>query len=911
MLAQKGITMLDERKTKSQLITELRDLRQRLLVTEQEQKKLLLSLTQQKRAEKIMHARLRLLKFAESHSLEEFTQATLDESEALTASTIGFYHLVEADQQTLLLQTWSTNTIQHMCKAEGKGQHYDVAEAGVWVECVHQRRPVIHNNYDALPNRKGMPPGHSPVTRELVVPIIRANKIVAIIGVGNKPSDYDDWDVEAVSLLGDLSWDITERKKAEEALHREKDISDTTIESLPGIFYLFDSQGKFLRWNKNFQLVSGYSFEEIASIHPLDFFAGDDVELIKQSINEVFIKGATAVEAEFISKDGQKAPYFFTGLMSTIDHKDCLIGMGIDITDRKRAEKALRQSYQRLDLLADTASQLLASVSPQQVDSICRKVMDFLDCDVFFNFLVADEPKGLLHFNAYAGIPEEEARRIEWLDYGVALCGCAAKDRCPIVTENILNTVDPQTELIKSYGIQACACHPLMVEGRLIGTLSFGTRTRTHFTGEELALMKAVADQVAIAMHRKLAEETLRRLNEELEHRVEERTEELQETVAQLEEEITDRQQAENSLAIERQRFFDVLEMLPAYIVLLTPDYHVAFANRYFVNQFGEDKGRRCFEYLFGRTEPCEICDTYTVLKTNAPHRWEWTGPNERTYDIYDFPFTDVDGSPLIMEMGIDITDRKQAEEEIKKLNEDLEERVRIRTAELEFANRELESFSYSVSHDLKAPIRAIRGFSRMLVGEHLAQLNEEGLRLLNVIVDNTQIMSNLIDDLLALSRTGRQQIKKRVLDLSVMVRQNFERLRGEEPERDLRLIVQDLPQAWGDPSLLNQVVMNVVGNSVKYTRPKKTAVIEVGGSTRDGEAVYFVKDNGVGFNERYGHKLFGVFQRLHRDKEYEGTGVGLAIVQRIIHRHGGRVWAEGKVGKGATFYFSLPKYRE
>jgi hypothetical protein len=189
--------MLDERKTKRQLITELRDLRQRLLITEQEQKKLQFSLTQQKRAEKIMHARLRLLKFAESHSLEEFTQATLDESEALTASTIGFYHLVEADQQTLLLQTWSTNTLQHMCKAEGKGQHYDITEAGVWVEGVYQRRPVIHNSYDGLPNRKGMPPGHAPVTRELVVPIIRANKIVAIIGVGNKPSDYDEWDVEA------------------------------------------------------------------------------------------------------------------------------------------------------------------------------------------------------------------------------------------------------------------------------------------------------------------------------------------------------------------------------------------------------------------------------------------------------------------------------------------------------------------------------------------------------------------------------------------------------------------------------------------------------------------------------------------------------------------------------------------
>jgi signal transduction histidine kinase len=215
--------MQDERKTKGELITEVRELRQRLITFEQEQQELKQSLIKRERAENIMQARLRLLKFAESHSLEEFTQATLDELEALTTSKIGFYHLVEADQRTLSLQTWSTNTLQHMCTAEGKGQHYDIAEAGVWVDCIHQRRSVIHNNYDALPHRKGMPLGHAPVVRELVVPIFRDSKIVAIIGMGNKPSDYDEWDVEMVSLLGDLSWDITERKRAEEELHRYRE----------------------------------------------------------------------------------------------------------------------------------------------------------------------------------------------------------------------------------------------------------------------------------------------------------------------------------------------------------------------------------------------------------------------------------------------------------------------------------------------------------------------------------------------------------------------------------------------------------------------------------------------------------------------------------------------------------------
>jgi PAS domain S-box-containing protein len=370
---------------------------------------------------------------------------------------------------------------------------------------------------------------------------------------------------------------------------------------------------------------------------------------------------------------------------------------------------------------------------------------------------------------------------------------------------------------------------------------------------------------------------------------------------------ITERKLAEKRLMAERRRFYNVLEMLPVSLVLLTPDYHVPFANRFFRERFGESHGRHCFEYLFGRTEPCEICETYTVLKTMTPHEREWTGPDGRNYYIFDFPFTDPDGSTLILEMGIDITDRKQAEEKIRKLNEELEQRVVQRTAQLEAANRELEAFSYSVSHDLKAPLRAIAGFSSILIEDHYDKLDDEGKHLLNVVQGNAQKMGELIDDLLALSRVGRKEIDLSEIDMDKLAKTVFDEIKATVPEREIQFDIKPLPSTNCDEGLLRQVFFNLLFNAIKFTKFKEKAIIEVGGYAEGAENVYYVKDNGVGFDMQYNDKLFRAFQRLHSDKEFEGTGIGLATVQRVINRHGGKTWAEGKVNEGATFYFTLP----
>lgn len=254
------------------------------------------------------------------------------------------------------------------------------------------------------------------------------------------------------------------------------------------------------------------------------------------------------------------------------------------------------------------------------------------------------------------------------------------------------------------------------------------------------------------------------------------------------------------------------------------------------------------------------------------------------------------------------LAERRQAEAEITRLNESLELRVVERTAQLEAANSELEAFSYSVSHDLRAPLRAVDGFSRILLEDHGAQLDADGRRVLDVIRANARQMAQLIDDLLSFSRFSRKPLAQAEVDLTALVGEVRAQLETTDTCAKCAWQIEPLPAACGDRALLTQVFVNLLANAIKYTRHAATPQITVGSFERNGEQVYYVRDNGAGFDMRYAGKLFGVFQRLHSAEEFEGTGVGLAIVKRIVERHGGRVWAEGRVGAGATIFFTLPR---
>jgi len=254
-----------------------------------------------------------------------------------------------------------------------------------------------------------------------------------------------------------------------------------------------------------------------------------------------------------------------------------------------------------------------------------------------------------------------------------------------------------------------------------------------------------------------------------------------------------------------------------------------------------------------------------------------------------------------------EITELKQAEQELRKYREHLEELVTQRTAQLEVANKELEAFSYSVSHDLRAPLRAICGFSNVFLEDYHNKLDDEEKRLLNIIRENAKNMGDLIDDLLVFSRLGRSFMKSSKTDMIQLAREVIKQHESFAPERKMEIIIGDLPPAFGDRAMIRQVFTNLISNAFKFTRTRDPAVIEIGSLVEGNFNIYFVRDNGVGFEMKYKGKLFGVFQRLHSSKEFEGTGVGLAIVKRIVDRHGGRVWAESEINNGSTFYFTMP----
>ena len=366
--------------------------------------------------------------------------------------------------------------------------------------------------------------------------------------------------------------------------------------------------------------------------------------------------------------------------------------------------------------------------------------------------------------------------------------------------------------------------------------------------------------------------------------------------------------------ALEKERGFvsAILDTAAALVVVLDTEGRIVRFNHACENAtgytFDEVKGKILWELFILPEEVDPVRGVFGKLKggkfpNEFENYWMTKDGSRRLIAWSNTALLDGHGSvKYVIGTGIDITERRRAEEAMNRLNNDL----RCQAIKLETINKELEAFSYTVSHDLRNPLLGIKGFCRLLLERHSTNLDEQGQKFLHTIHSSTKEMLKLVDDLLAFSVAGNLQMNSSNIDMNELARAVFDELKGLVSERTLHPLFGMLPPACGDQGMIRQVFLNLISNAIKFTRPRKVGVIEIGGQFNGNENIYYVRDNGIGLDMESYDKLFVAFQRLSNHEKFDGTGLGLAIVQRIIHRHGGKVWAEGTIGGGATFYFSL-----
>lgn len=661
------------------------------------------------------------------------------------------------------------------------------------------------------------------------------------------------------------------------------------------IIWLIDEDGNFIEVNDKACEVYGFTKEEFLSLNAIDIRKELNKENLKKLMNEIDQSDGLILEAIHSNKIGKEFPVEISTRTIIIEGKKYYQSIIRDITERKNFEKKII-NLNRVYAVLSNINQLIVRERDEEkiFEEACRIAVELGKFQLVWIGLVKNNSEEQIEIKNYSGdknfsysdflMEIEQALKNAYESDALTANTIKSKNFtiCNNIETDIRNIIDKDEAL--KLGLKSFASFPLIVFNKIYGVINIYSNEKDFFDEQEIKLLNELSKDISFAIEfiqteeeKNLILKNYRKTNNSLEAIINASPVAIMDLDTEGKVKSIYNNAAENIFGWKKE---EVIGKIPPFIPEdKTSEFHS------FLKQALSGKSLMNIEVKRKKKDDSDIY----VLLSSSP--------------LYDSNEVIVGIIAALNE----ITELKKVEDDLNKLNLELEQRVKERTYDLEIANNELESFSYSVSHDLRAPLRHIIGFINLLNKRNLNQLDEKGKYYLNVISDSAKKMENLIEDLLNFSRMGRIEMMTSDVDLQNLINDIKNEIIHEVENRKINWIIHPLPLVKGDSSMLRLVLFNLISNAVKFTRKNDNAEIEIGHFVNeDNENVFFIKDNGVGFDTKYINKLFGVFQRLHSETEFEGTGIGLAIVRRIINRHHGKVWAESKLNEGATFYFTI-----
>ncbi len=1002
----------------------------------------------QKERKRLIQVRLDLIAYAVTHTTDELLSKALDEIGEIVESPIGFYQFVERDEKSVSLQQWSTRTLGTFCKAGYRGSHYSIEEAGVWADCIRERRPIIHNDYDSLENRKGLPEGHPKVVRELVVPVLREGRIVAVVGVGNKEADYTEKDAETLTYLSDVTWEIIERKRDEETIRQNEITLRTVLNQLPsGVAVRDVGTGALIFSNVKGREIAGTLADEVSQFPPYRFFypdgrqyraeewpffrslttgeridgeeleyeRADGVRLTisiscapvrdsqgqlvmsacvfnditerkmaeealreREELLDLFIRHAPASLAMFDREmrylafsqrwlsdhnlgDRDLAGLSHYEVFPEIPerwrqaHRRALAGevlraesdvfrradgsirwvkwevrpwrtvkgdvAGIlifseDITELTRRAEELRSANRALQALSNTVQAIIhAAEESELLQSVCRIIVE--DCGyqmAWIGFAQDDENKTVTPV-AQAGFEEGylQTVKITWADTeaGRGPTGTAIRTGAPDVCCNFFT--DPRMrpwrdEAVKR-GFVCSLALPLRNSRGVHGALTIYSKEPDAFSEPEVALLARLADELAYGIS------ALKLHNA---HRVSE--ENLRESRARLD--LALRSAGMGTWhwdIVENRRYFDDQA---CFLLGIDPKTFTGREEEFFGVLDPEDLEtvRTALSRTLEKDVPYN--PVYRVKREGEIHHIAARGKLTR----------DESGRPARLNGLIwDITERVRMVEELRRSRDELDVRVRERTAELQRANEELRkmaqlksTFLANMSHELRTPMNVIIGYTDLLIDGVDGPVNEEQAKSLKKIASNSRYLLQLINDVLDLSRieSGKMRLSFKEIDLAWLIEStaaDFEPLLKQKGLGVTCHVDESVRRVVGDEGAIRQILNNLLSNALKFTQ-EGGITITATNSARGVEsgapplfAEICVEDSGIGIREEDLGTIFDKFVQVNHitARRYESTGLGLSIARGLTSLHKGMIWATSVYGKGSRFCFTIPLTKE